>query len=197
VPTPDRDRFDDVPRAEGRVGAHRAENPGMNGWVVLLWSAVAALVLTAGGIFAVMIATDRVSLGPQPTSTGPAPSSSAPPQIDTSYGVMVLNATGQDGLAGRLRDTIVKAGWPEASVLAGDADSHDFAETTVYYQNEGDQPAAAALAALIGGAKTVQSSTYGNDVGEGMKQLTVVIGLDHVSEDAPSPSETPAAGSDG
>ena len=57
--------------------------------------------------------------------------------------------------------------------------------------------AAAALAALIGGAKTVQSSTYGNDVGEGMKQLTVVIGLDHVSEDAPSPSETPAAGSDG
>ncbi len=166
----------------------------MNGWVVLLWSAVAALILIAGGIFAVMVATDRISLGPQPTSTAPPPSSSTPPRIDTSYGVMILNATGRDGLAAGLRDTIVNAGWPEESVLAGDADSQDFAETTVYYQNESDQSAAEALAALVGGAKTVQSSTYGDDIAEGLKQLTVVIGLDHVAGSAPSPSGAPADG---
>ena len=42
---PSRDRFDDVPRSSGRVGAHRAEAPGMNGWVVLLWSFVLMMMI--------------------------------------------------------------------------------------------------------------------------------------------------------
>ena len=33
-----RDRFVDVPETV-RVGAHRAENPRIRGWVVLLWAA--------------------------------------------------------------------------------------------------------------------------------------------------------------
>ena len=45
-----RDRFDDLPASGGRVGAHRAENPRMRGGVVLLWAALATVVLIAVGL---------------------------------------------------------------------------------------------------------------------------------------------------
>ena len=47
----DPDRFDDVPDSLGRVGAHRAENPRMRAGAVLLWSAVATIILIVLGIF--------------------------------------------------------------------------------------------------------------------------------------------------
>ncbi|GAA1138921.1 hypothetical protein GCM10009651_23660 [Microbacterium natoriense] len=73
VSKPTRDRFDDVPHSAGRVGAHRAEAPGMNGWVVLLWSFVAALVLIIAGIFGSLVVMGRITLFPEavPSSTPP------------------------------------------------------------------------------------------------------------------------------
>ncbi|MGX1934615.1 LytR C-terminal domain-containing protein [Microbacterium resistens] len=193
MPTPDRDRFDDVPRTHGRVGAHRAENPGMNGWVVLLWSIVAALVLIVAGVFGAMVVMGKISFGPEPTvSVAPSSPETSAPTLDTSYAVLVLNATTVDNLAATVRDSIVTAGFPETAVIASNADATDFPQTTVYFQNPEDQAAAEALAGLIGGAQVLQSDVYADDVVEGQKQLTVVIGLDRVPADAPAEEQPPA-----
>ncbi|VXB95653.1 LytR cell envelope-related transcriptional attenuator [Microbacterium sp. 8M] len=192
MPEPARDRFDVIPHAQGRVGAHRAENPGMRGWFVVLWAAVATAVLIAGGIFAAMLAMGKIGFdqgAPVPVPTHTA--TSAPPALDTAYAVFVLNATGVDGLAAVTRDTIVNAGFPGGAVATGDAAAEDFPTSTVYYQTEADKSAAQALANLIGATKIALSDRYGDDVVAGQKQLTVVLGMD-LAKNAPSTEPTPA-----
>ncbi|MFE1644382.1 LytR C-terminal domain-containing protein [Microbacterium sp. P01] len=192
-----KDRFDDLPSDSGRVGAHRAENPHMRGWVVFLWAAVATVVLIALGIFGTLLASGRVTLFPTPAPTV-APLPSVTPVIDTTYSVIVLNATGEDGLATTMKDTIVAAGWPGDAVQASSASTTDFPTTTIYYAFPSDEAAAAGLAQVIGGAVLEQSAAYQplDDAGTGdvdesqAKQLAVVIGLDR-SSNPPSVTPTP------
>jgi len=166
----------------------------MRAWVVLLWAVLATIVLVAVGIFGSLIATGRVTLFPTPSAT-PTPVATIEPVIDTTYGVVVLNATPESGLATRTKDTIVAAGWPADSVLPGEAGSTDFAQTTVYYAFPEDEAAALGLAGVIGGAEVAQTDQYlqvddpETEVDESAaRQLTVVLGLDRVA--VPSPSAT-------
>ncbi|MCE4026610.1 MULTISPECIES: LytR C-terminal domain-containing protein [unclassified Microbacterium] len=192
MPESARDRFDVIPHAQGRVGAHRAENPGMRGWFVLLWAAVATAVLIAVGIFAAMLAMGRISFdGGAPVPSVSRTATASAPALDTSYAVLVLNATGANGLAASTRDTIVNAGFAGNAVAASDASTQDFPTTTVYYKTEADKPAAQALANLIGATKIAVSDQYGDDVVAGQKQLTVVLGLD-LAKNAPTTEPTPA-----
>ncbi|MFS0895291.1 LytR C-terminal domain-containing protein [Microbacterium sp. 179-I 3D3 NHS] len=189
---PTRDRFDDVPRSSGRVGAHRAEAPGMNGWVVLLWSFVAALVLIIAGIFGSLVVMGRISLFPEsaPTSV-PTPEDTG--VVDTSISVMILNATPDEGLDVQMRDTLINSGWAAGSVYASDSASEDFAMTTVYYVDAEDESAAVGLAGVIGGAEVRQSDFYAALNDTGSKQLTIVIGLDRSPTAPQTPAETPAS----
>ncbi|MER7447834.1 MULTISPECIES: LytR C-terminal domain-containing protein [unclassified Microbacterium] len=188
---PSRDRFDDVPRSSGRVGAHRAEAPGMNGWVVLLWSFVAALVLIIGGIFGSLLVMGRISIFPEavPTST-PTPVETG--VVDVAYSVMILNASPDDGLDDQMRELLINTGWAADIVFATDSASQDFATTTVYYVADGDELAAIGLANLIGGAAVEQSDFYADLNDTGGSQLTVVIGVDRSSAAPETPAETPA-----
>jgi len=181
-----RDRFDDLPDASGRVGAHRAENPRLRGWIVFLWAAVATLVLIIAGIFATLVVSGRISLG---SDDAPAPTASAEPTtpavVDTSYSVVVLNGTPDDGLAAAVRDEIVAAGWSGSNVETGNSDSTDFAQTTIYYLRDSDEAAAEGLAQTIGGAQIAQSDFLQPtddpntpDDESAVKRLIVVIGLD-------------------
>lgn len=190
-----RDRFDDLPDSTGRVGAHRAERPRLRGWIVFLWAAIATLVLIIVGIFGSLVASGRISLG---ADDAPAPKVSAEPTtpavVDTSYSVVVLNGTGQDGLAASVRDQIVAAGWSGDTVETGDSDTTDFAETTVYYLRDADEAAAQGLAQTIGGAEVAQSDFLQPtddpntpDDESAVKRLVVVIGLDR------APGATPSA----
>ncbi|MDQ4214446.1 LytR C-terminal domain-containing protein [Microbacterium capsulatum] len=191
MPAPERDRFDVIPHAQGRVGAHRAENPGMRGWFTLLWATIATVVLIAVGIFAAMFAMGKFGTeagGPMPSASPSA--SVSKPALDTSYAVFVLNGTTATGLAASTRDSIVNAGFPAAAVAAADADEQSFPVTTVYYQAPADKRAADALAALIGATKTAQSNVYSNDVVPDQKQLTVVLGLDK-AKGTPTAAPTP------
>ncbi|MCR2791733.1 LytR C-terminal domain-containing protein [Microbacterium sp. zg.Y625] len=181
-----KDRFDQLPAGSGRVGAHRAENPHMRGWVVLLWAALATVVLVAAGIFGTLVLTGRVTLSPEPEPTVAEPAV-ATPALDTTYDVLVLNATPEAGLASRARDDIIAAGWEADLVLAGDAGSDDFATTTVYYPLPADEAAALALADVIGGAQVVQSDVYQPVDDPDSRQLAVVLGLDRVSGGQPTP----------
>ncbi|WP_308211579.1 LytR C-terminal domain-containing protein [Microbacterium hydrocarbonoxydans] len=187
---PNRDRFDDVPRTSGRVGAHRAEAPGMNGWIVLLWSFVAALVLIIGGIFGSLVVMGRISLFPDavPTAT-PTPEETG--VVDTTYSVLILNATADEGLDDQMRDTLINNGWSADVVFASDSTSQDFSTTTVYYVADEDELAAIGLAGVIGGADVQQSDFYADMNDTDQKQLTVVIGLDR-SSNPPAATESPA-----
>lgn len=173
-----RDRFDDLPDA-GRVGAHRAENPRLRGGVVLLWAALATIVLIAVGIFGTLLASGRIELFPTPEPTI-APTAQVTPVVDTSYQVVILNATPEQGLATQLKDVVVAAGWADGNVLPSDASADDFPETTVYYLTPDDEAAAAGLAEVIGGARIEQSEVY-QPASPDIKQLTVVIGLDRTA----------------
>lgn len=187
-----RDRFDDVADDRARIGAHRAENPHLRGWVVFLWAAVATVVLVAIGIFATLIASGRISLLPA-ASASPTPVVTATAVIDISYSVVVLNATPVEGQATTVKDEIVAAGWSADAVSASQAGSQDFPTTTVYYAFPEDQGAARGLAGIIGGAAVTQSDAYQptddpntTDDESQAKQLAVVVGLDRVSSPAPS-----------
>lgn len=162
----------------------------MRGWVVLLWAAAATIVLIVLGIFGTLIASGRIELFPQPSATVTStPVASITPTVDTSYEVLILNATTQDGLATQLKDVLVESGWPVDNVLASDAGTNDFAETTVYYLDPADAAAAQGLAGLIGGAKVEQSDVY-QPADPDSPQLTIVIGADR-TDAATSATPTP------
>jgi LytR cell envelope-related transcriptional attenuator len=183
-----RDRFDDLPAEAGRVGAHRAENPRMRAGVVLFWALLATVVLVTVGIFGTLLTTGRIVLFPTPEPTV-TPLPVVTPVVDTTYAVLVLNATPEEGLATQMKDVVVAAGWAEDTVSAGEAGSTDFPETTIYYYLPADEAAAAGLAQTIGGAKLAQSDVYQPVDDPEAKQLTIVIGLDRTAN---PPSPTPA-----
>lgn len=191
-----RDRFDDLPEDVGRVGAHRAEQPHMRGGVVFFWAALATVILIAVGIFATFVASGRIVLFPEPAPE-PTPTVSVDPVVDTSYSVLILNATPEDGLATQVKDQLIAAGWVPDTVLAGQAGADDFPETTVYYATDADLAAALGLAETIGGAAVEQSETYqptddpATETDEGAtKQLAIVIGLDRTAAGAATPEPT-------
>lgn len=184
-PSQPRDRFDSLPEDTGRVGAHRAENPHMSGWLVFTWAAVATVVLVGVGIFGTLVASGRIGLGGAATATVSA-QPSVTPVVDTSYDVLVLNATGQAGLAASVQSKVVAAGWPADKVQAGDAGTTGFKQTTVYYALPADEGAALGLAQAIGGAPVAQSDTYQPTGNPDAQQLTIVVGMDRASGATPA-----------
>lgn len=169
----------------------------MRPWAVLLWASLATIVLIVVGIFGTLLTSGRIQLAPDPEPTA-APQPTVEPVIDTAYSVQVLNATPEQGLATRVKDEIVAAGWSADAVSASGAGTTDFPETTVYYAFPGDQAAAEGLADLVlGGARIEQTDVYQLDDDPNTPedesqalQLTVVIGLDRTT-DAPD-DEAPA-----
>lgn len=164
----------------------------MNGWVVLLWSFVAALVLIICGIFGSLVVMGRITLFPEATPTAtPTPVETG--VIDTSYSVVILNATTDEGLDTQMRDTLINSGWSADLVFASDSTSQDFSTTTVYYVDAADELAAIGLANLIGGANVEQSDFYADQNTTDQKQITVVIGLDKLASSTSTAEETPAS----
>jgi hypothetical protein len=162
----------------------------MNGWVVLLWSFVAALVLIVVGIFVALVLMGRIELFPAAEPTA-VPTPEVTGVVDTTYSVWVLNGTAEEGLDVGLRDTIINNGWAAESVVNGTAGTQDFADTTVYYVSEADELAAIGLADVIGGAEVVQDDFYADPNNPEQKQLVIVIGSDR-STVAPESEQTPA-----
>lgn len=152
----------------------------MHGWIVFLWAAIATILLIALGIFATLLISGRVSFTPTqaPTSSS-TPVPTVEPIIDTTYSVLVLNATPVQGLATPLKDQIVAAGWPPENVNAGSAsESGEYPNTTIFFTTAADEAAALGLAQTIGGAEVAQSDRNQPVDNPDQRLLTVVIGLD-------------------
>ncbi|MFL0412354.1 LytR C-terminal domain-containing protein [Microbacterium paludicola] len=171
-----RDRFDDVPRQPARVGAHRAEQPRTPRGVVLMWAALATVILMIAGILGFLVLSQRTGIVPDPPQAEPT----VAPVVDTEYTVLVLNGTSTSGVAEEVAAQLVAAGWEEGSVIPSDSSATDFPETTVYYASPEEEAAALGVAQAIGGARTEQSDQY-DQLGDEEKELTVVVGLDRVS----------------
>ncbi|MFT4280816.1 LytR C-terminal domain-containing protein [Microbacterium sp.] len=175
------DRFDELPPASSRdarrVGAHRAEQPRIRRGRVWLWAAIATVVLVAVGIAGTLWAGGTFGPGPA-ASTAAAPRETAEPTLDTSYTVLILNATPQEGLGSTLSADVVAAGWKAADVSVGDAGEHDFAKTTVFYAREDDEGPARGLAEAIGNAEVEFSQAYQDGDDTTLRQLVIVIGMD-------------------
>lgn len=161
----------------------------MRTWVVLMWALAATVVLVTLGIFGTLLASGRIVLFPTAEPTV-APLPIVTPVVDPSYEVLVLNATPEAGLATRMKDLVVAAGWAEDTVLAGEAGTTDFPVTTIYYYLPTDEAAAAGLAEVIGGAELLQSDVYQPADDPDAKQLAVVIGLDRTAS-PPTPEPAP------
>ena len=91
----------------------------MRGWVVLLWAVLATIVLVAVGIFGTLIVSGRIVLFPV-RRRPPRRVATVAPVVDTSYWVIVLNATPEQGLATQTEGSVVGAGWAEDAVLASE-----------------------------------------------------------------------------
>lgn len=163
----------------------------MNGLVVLLWSAAVALVLIVCGIFVSLVLMDRISLfgadEPAPVQTAPGVVS----EVDTSYRVLILNATPKEGLVADVREKLLAEGWATDDVFGSDGSSQEFSKTTVFYVSDEDEGAALGVADVIGGAEVEKSDFYAAMNDTDRPQLTVVIGLDR-AEGGAAGSETPA-----
>lgn len=194
MPQSPRDRFDDIPRTTGRVGAHRAEQPGINGLVALLWSVAVAGVLIAVGIFISLVLMGRIDLSgtSEPVATQ-TPGVLA--KIDTSYQVLILNATPQTGVVEQVRQKLIDQGWAATDVFGSDNSTSTFDRTTVFYVKKDDESAALGVAEVLGGADVEQSDHYAAVSGTDRPQLTVVVGTDLVGTSSPAPEggeKTPA-----
>lgn len=162
----------------------------MNGWVVLLWAFVSALVLIVIGVFVALVLMGRISLFADAEPVAP-PNPEVTGVVDMTYSVWVLNATTEKGLEEQMRETLLNSGWAADLVSNGTASSPDFADTTVYYETEADELAALGLADVIGGAQIEQSDVYADPNNPDAKQLVIVIGLDR-SSSAPESTDPPA-----
>lgn len=141
-------------------------------------------MLVAIGIVSTLALSGRPSPQAPPVATG-TPTPTVTPVLDTSYSVLVLNATSTAGLATSMKDRLVHAGWQSQLVTAGDASS-SYPTTTVYYARAGDQAAAEGLARLVGARHLAVSDRYLPSGDPGAKQLTVVLGTDLVASPSPT-----------
>lgn len=146
--------------------------------LVVLWAALATILLFVVGVLATLVIGGRIQLpgGDQPTPTVSATASAAP-TVDPSYQVLVLNASPDVARTEEVKAKVIGAGYPAESVQTTEADETDFKTTTVYYISDADRAAARALATVLGVQDIAQSDTYKPSDGS-TKQLTVVIGVD-------------------
>lgn len=182
-----KDRFDEVPADLKRVGAHRAPVRPGRGWFVFLWSALAVIVLVAGGIVGLNLLGDRINFvdtsTPAATTPTPTETPTAAPTIDPNSMVTVLNGTETRGLATQAIEQLNAAGWTQ-SITPGSASATDVETTTVYYEDPTQEGAARGLAEALGIGSIQLSTQFQIPVGEGEEpilQITVVLGTDYAA----------------
>jgi len=152
----------------------------MNALVVLLWSAAVTLVLIVVGIFITLVMMDRITLFSS-AEDSPAKASGVTAQVDTSYRVLILNATPQTGLVAEVRKQLVAEGWADDAVIGSEGTTDAFDTTTVFYVEKADEAAALGLAQLLGDAVVEKSDFYAELGDSDSPELTVVLGLDQIN----------------
>jgi hypothetical protein len=173
------DSFDRLPNRRERVGAHRGPAQRGRGWIVLAWAALATALLVGAGVTYLAVINNNIqfidAFGGNSASAAPSETATPTPEVtpitDGTLAVTVLNGTENAGLAGRVGQAAIQAGWNVGTMA--NASSTDFGTTTVYYEDPANEGAALGLAQALGGVATEQSASFPGAA------LTVVIGTDY------------------
>ncbi|PPH83637.1 LytR C-terminal domain-containing protein [Rathayibacter sp. AY1D5] len=172
-----RDRFDEVPATEVRVGAHRRPPAPHARASALAWAALATGVIVLLGFIGLLVIDDRVQFTDvftPPTATVEATPTAAA-TLDPDLAVAVLNGTATVGLAASAGDALTTAGWSVPTVA--NANTEDIAATTVYYTDPALEGAAHGLVDSLGTGTVLLSQDF---VETG--SVVVVLGADYASE---------------
>ena len=183
-----RDQFDDVPAADGRVGAHRAPRRPGRGWIGFAWAALATGVLVLAGLFVLSRIDSSFQLqlpvgGGGAGGTAGASASAAPTQapitdpkavpsdLAANLTISVLNGTAQSELDDKAGDAIKNAGWPDPA--RADSSSKSEKVTVVYYSDAQYEGVARGIAKLLGATRVQLTDAFPGAT------LTVVLGSDY------------------
>lgn len=169
------DRFDRVERTR-RVGAHRVTARPRYGWQFVIAGLIGFAILTGIGIglFSLFDAQGKLPASVTGAATPTTSKSKTPPTVDPKATVAILNGTATQNLAAGVDQTIAKEKWG-STVFAGSAASTDVKISAVFYRNDKDQPAAAGLAAKLGGLSTYKTEDYADY----QATLIVLLGSDY------------------
>lgn len=177
------DQFDRVPADLQRLGAHRAPARRGRGLLALGLAILAALVLTAAGLFALTKLVPGFTV-PLPDWALPMVDEPAPPlpeaapvtdpaavPEDLDLTLAVLNATASPGLQATVGDLLEERGWPDPVRSA--ASSDDVEETVVYYRSAASEGVARGLVDQLDVGRVVLSDAYPG------AEVTIVLGSDY------------------
>ena len=182
------DRFDVIPDALGRVGAHRAAHVRGRAWIALAWAALASGVLVVAGLYSLSLISDRVTFElpglsqPEPVPTEVAPEVPVPPPgvepitdpalatLPEGFTITILNGAGVEGLGATGRDLLTAPGWPVGTVTA--AAQTDLTGTVIYFNDPALEGVAAGMAALLGVGVLELSDAFPG------APITIVLGAD-------------------
>ncbi len=182
-----RDQFDDVPDADGRVGAHRAPARRGRGWIGFAWAALATGILVLVGLFVLSRLDSSFQLnlpgGVGGTATASSSASAAPTQapitdpkavpsdLAANLSISVLNGTSDDALDDKAGDAIKNAGWPDPA--RADSSSKSEKVTVVYYSDAQYEGVARGIAKLLGATQVQLTDAFPGAT------ITVVLGADY------------------
>jgi len=184
-----RDLFDDVPEADGRVGAHRGPARRGQGWIAFAWAALATGVLVLVGIF-VLSRVDssfqlNLPLAGGASASAPAGSTASagataapvtdpkalPSDLAQGLTISVFNGTAVSDLDDKAGDKIKDAGWPDPA--RADSSSTKEKTTVIYYADSRYEGVARGLAQLLGVGQVQLSDAFPGAT------VTVVLGADY------------------
>jgi hypothetical protein len=183
-----KDRFDHLPHALDRVGAHRAPGKKGRGWIAFWWALGATVLLVGAGVVGLALLNNNLKLelpGTTPAATtaetsDPASTEEVPVPVpapaataDPSLAVTVLNGTAGEGVARAVGERLEAEGWTVGEL--DNASSEDVPTTIVYYADETLEGAARGVAASLPGSEVLLSS----DFADSEAPLTVVVGNDY------------------
>jgi len=180
-----KDRFDSVPDELLRTGAHRGPQKKGRGWIAFAWAALATGLLVVVGVLGLAAVNGKLSEIPvfggtasaTPVATPKIRSvPTAPPLLNATLPLTILNGTPITGLANTVGDSLVKLGWAGAAAGVGsrvNAATPNITQTIVYYSDPANEGAARALVLSLKVGTIRLSTVYAQS------PITVVIGSDY------------------
>ncbi|QHC59632.1 LytR C-terminal domain-containing protein [Rathayibacter sp. VKM Ac-2760] len=177
--TAPKDRFDEIPATEGRVGAHRRPPAPHARAVALAWAALATGVIVLLGFIGLLVIDNRVQFNDVFTApTGIAETTATPtvaPTVDPDVALAVLNGTATAGLAASAGDALAAAGWSVPTVANANTEAETV--TAIYYTDPALEGAALGVAQSLG----VGTLTLTQDFVE-TGAVVVVLGSDYAPQ---------------